>query len=559
MHLIAAALLTALAVTSPVRAAPELILINGKVFTSDAGRPAAEAFAVTKGRFTAVGSTAAVRLLAGRSTRIVDAGARLVIPGLIDAHVHVDPPPPGRPILFPDPPFPKSETEAILGSVAAAAQSGPGWLSGDISVAVFNDPKAGRTALDAIAPHNPVMLTATVGHEVLLNSRALEALGINDEIEDPIGGRWGRDVAGRLTGQAYESAATLVSRRSATMDPNAALEAASMRRTSDAYLRWGVTSVDLMAQEATLEGARAALERARVPIRWAVYAWGLPQTAIKDAWREVDTAGGVWPPLTRLGGSKWILDGSPLDRGAYLLEDYTDQPGWRGRPDFTEVQLSEILSGALVSSHQAALHTVGDGTAEMLLRVMEQLAPASRWRKVRVRIEHGDGVYGDRIARTANLGIVIVQNPVHLGKFVADSHQTYQVARWGARAAQFQQLKSLLTAGVRLGFGSDSSNAGPDANPFLNIMIATSDPLHPSEAITREEALIAYTAGSAYAERQENMKGKIKPGLVADWAVLSQDILTVPLDALPATTSLLTVVGGSVVYADAPWRNLHPP
>ena len=150
MHLIAAALLTALAVTSPVRAAPELILINGKVFTSDAGRPAAEAFAVTKGRFTAVGSTAAVRLLAGRSTRIVDAGARLVIPGLIDAHVHVDPPPPGRPILFPDPPFPKSETEAILGSVAAAAQSGPGWLSGDISVAVFNDPQAGRAALDAI-------------------------------------------------------------------------------------------------------------------------------------------------------------------------------------------------------------------------------------------------------------------------------------------------------------------------------------------------------------------------------------------------------------------------
>ena len=187
---------------------------------------------------------------------------------------------------------------------------------------------------------------------------------------------------------------------------------------------------------------------------------------------------------------------------------------------------------------------------------MEKLAPASRWNKVRVRIEHGDGIYGDRIARTANLGIVIVQNPVHLGKFVVDGGQTYQVARWGARAAQFQQLKSLLTAGVRLGFGSDSSNAGPDANPFLNIMIATSDPLHPSEAITREQALIAYTTGSAYAERQEDMKGKIKPGLVADWAVLSQDILTVPLDSLPGTTSLLTVVGGVVVYSDAPWRNL---
>ncbi|MDP9087548.1 MAG: amidohydrolase family protein [Pseudomonadota bacterium] len=203
-----------------------------------------------------------------------------------------------------------------------------------------------------------------------------------------------------------------------------------------------------------------------------------------------------------------------------------------------------------------ALHTVGDGTAEMVLHVMEKLASASRWREVRVRMEHGDGVYGDRIARTANLGIVIVQNPLHLGKFVVEGGQTYQVVRWGARSAQFQQLKSLLAAGVRLGFGSDSSNAGPDANPFLNIMIASSDPLRPGEAITRKEALIAYTAGSAYAERQEEIKGKIKPGLMADWAVLSQDILTVPLDALPATTSLLTVVGGAVVYADAPWRNL---
>lgn len=542
MHRLATALLIALAAAAPAGAAPDLILINAKVFTSDAGRPAAEAFAVTDGRFSAVGRTAAVRRLAGPSTRIVDAGGRLVIPGLIDAHVHVDPPPPGRPIVSPGP---------ILARVAAATQSGPGWLSGDISVAVFNDPKAGRTALDAVAPGNPVILTATPGHEILLNSRALEALGIDDRIEDPIGGRWGRDVAGRLTGQAYESAATLVARRAAAMDPNAALEAANMRRTADTYIRWGVTSVDLMAQEATLEGVRAALERARVPIRWTVYAWGLPQTAIEDAWREVDTAGGVWPALTRLGGSKWILDGSPLDRGAYLLEDYADQPGWRGRCDFTEVQLGEILGGALASSHQVALHTVGDGTAEMVLRVMEKLAPASQWREVRVRMEHGDGVYGDRIARTANLGIVIVQNPVHLGRFLVDGGQTYQEARWGARAAQFQQLKSLLAAGVRLGFGSDSSNAGPDANPFLNIRIASSDPLHPDEAITREEALIAYTAGSAYAERQEEIKGKIKPGLVADWAVLSQDILTAPLETLPATTSLLTVVGGSVVYADA--------
>jgi predicted amidohydrolase YtcJ len=554
MRHVPSALLIALACVAAAHAAPDLILINGKVFTSDAGQSIAEAFAVTAGRFTAVGSTAAVRRLAGPSTRVVDAGGRRVIPGLIDAHMHIDPAPPGRPIALPAHPSPDSE--AILTAVTAAGRSGPGWLWGDMSVEAFNDPRVNRDTLDAAAPVNPVMLVITPGHTVLLNSRALEALGIEDGIEDPIGGRWGRDAAGRLNGRAYESAFTLVSRRAAALDPNVALAAALIRRTAEVYLRWGVTSVDLMAQAATLAETRAALERAQVPMRWAVYAWGLPQHDIGDAWREVDADGGRWPNLTRLGGSKWILDGTPIDRGAFLLEDYADQPGWRGRCDFTEPQLRQILGGALASSHQVALHTAGDGTAELVLRLMEQLAPAARWEKVRVRMEHGDGVYADRIARTANLGIVVVQNPMHLGEFVADGSRTYQAARWGRRAKQFQPLKSLLTAGIHLAFGSDSSNAGTDANPFLNVMVAASDPLRPSEAITREEALIAYTAGSAYAESQEQIKGKIKPGFAADWVVLSQDILTIPLDALQATASLLTVVGGVVVFADGPWRNL---
>jgi predicted amidohydrolase YtcJ len=551
MRYVPGALLIALACVAAAHAAPDLILVNGKVFTSDAGHPIAEAFAVTTGRFTAVGSTATVRRLAGPSTRIVDAGGRRVIPGLIDAHMHIDPLPPGRPIALPA----HSDFEAILTAVTAAGRSGPGWLSGDMSVDAFNNPRVNRDALDAAAPGNPVMLVITPGHTALLNSRALEALGIEDDIEDPIGGRWGRDASGRLNGRAYESAFTLVSRRAAALDPNVALAAALMRRTAEVYLRWGVTSVDLMAQAATLAETRAALERAQVPMRWAVYAWGLPQHDIRDAWREVDTDGGRWPNLTRLGGSKWILDGTPIDRGAFLLEDYADQPGWRGRCDFTEPQLRQILGGALASSHQVALHTAGDGTAELVLRLMEQLAPAARWEKVRVRMEHGDGVYADRIARAANLGIVVVQNPVHLGEFVVDGGRTYQAARWGGRAKQFQPLKSLLTAGIHLAFGSDSSNAGAHANPFLNVMVAASDPLRPSEAITREEALVAYTAGSAYAESQEQIKGKIKPGLAADWVVLSQDILTIPLDALQATTSLLTVVGGVVVFADGPWRN----
>jgi predicted amidohydrolase YtcJ len=540
-------------VTVRVFAAPDLILFNGDVFTADARHPHAEAFAVEDGRFIAVGTDAAIRALAVPSTRLVDAGGRRVIPGIIDAHIHVDSPMPGRSIDLAGPPFPGPTADETLAAVAAAVKAGPGWLSGVTGYPVFNDSRDWRSALDAVAPTNPVLLVGCCGHAMMLNSRAMEALGIADDIQDPIGGRWGRTATGHLDGQVYESATIWVARRVAAMDPEASLSAARIRRVADVYMRWGVTSVNQMAHEAPLPEVRVALERAGVPIRWTVYAWGLPQFSIADAWREVDTDGGVWPALTRLGGSKWVLDASPLERGAFQLEDYADRPGWRGRSNYNAAQLKDILAGALASSHQVALHTVGDGEAEMLLRLMAELAPPDRWKKVRVRVEHGDGMFGDRLARAAALGIVIVQNPVHLDGLLVEGGQTMQDARWGARSKRFQPLKNILAAGVHLTFASDSVSADMVANPFLNIMIASTYPRNPTEAITREQALAAYTTGGAYAEQQEMVKGRIAVGLVGDWAVLSQDILHVPASALPATVSLLTAVAGKIIYAVGPF------
>jgi predicted amidohydrolase YtcJ len=536
-----------------VFAAPDLILFNGDVFTADARHPHADAFAVENGRYIAVGTNAAIRALAVPSTRLIDAGGRRVIPGLIDAHIHVDSPMPGRSIDLAGPLFPGPTADETLAAVADAVKAGPGWLSGVTGYPVFNDSRDWRSALDAVAPTNPVLLVGCCGHAMMLNSRAMEALGVTDDIEDPIGGRWGRTATGRLDGQVYENATIWVSRRAAAMDPIAQRSAGSIRRVADVYARWGVTSVNQMAHEAPLPEVRAALERAGVPIRWTVYAWGLPQVAIADAWREVDTDGGVWPALTRLGGSKWVLDASPLERGALQLDDYADRPAWRGRSNYTAAQLKDILAGALASSHQVALHTVGDGEAEMLLRLMAELAPPDRWKKARVRVEHGDGMFGDRLARAAALGIVIVQNPVHLDGLLVEGGQTMQQARWGARSKQFQPLKSILAAGVHLAFASDSVNANVVANPFLNIMIASTYPNNPTEAITREQALAAYTTGGSYAERQEMVKGRISVGLVGDWAVLSQDILNVPASALPATVSLLTAVAGKIIYAARPF------
>lgn len=535
--------------------APELVLLNARVFTGDPREPHAEALAIENGRFSAVGTNAEVRGLAGTKTRIIDVGNRLVTPGLIEAHAHFDPPPPGRPITARDLRYPGPGADETLALVAKAARAGPGWISG-VSDAVFEDPRNWRQALDAVAPNNPVLLTGFSSHTMLLNSRALEALGINDGIADPIGGRFGRDPSGRLNGEADEAAETIVSRRAMPADPDASLEAKILRQAATAYARWGVTTVHHMADEGPLSSVRAALERARLPIKWTVYAWGLPQVEIPDAWREVDTDDGVWPPRTRLGGSKWILDGSPLERGAFLLEDYSDRSGWRGRSNYSEDQLREILSGALKSPYQVALHTVGDAEAEMLLRVMGELAPPERWRSARVRIEHGDGIFGERLSQVAALGIVIDQQPIHAKGMKIEGGKPLQNARWGSRAARFVPMQSLLAAGIKLAFSSDANAAEDAANPFLNIMIAVSYPRRPDEAITREQALIAYTAGGAYAEREEGRKGRIARGMAADLTVLSQDILTTALEDLPATTSLLTLVDGEIIHAEGPFGGL---
>jgi hypothetical protein len=158
------------------------------------------------------------------------------------------------------------------------------------------------------------------------------------------------------------------------------------------------------------------------------------------------------------------------------------------------------------------------------------------WRAARLRLEHGDGVLEDLVPRAARLGVVVVQNPTHftIGPLLVD--------RFGARH-RYMPLLSLLRAGVPLALGSD----GP-MNPFLNIQLASTHPARPEEALTREQALLAYTRGSAFAEAAEQEKGTLAPGQLADLAILSQDIFQVPVDELPATTSVLTLVGGQVVH-----------
>lgn len=541
-------LLAALAsglLSASAAAAPQLIIAHAKVFTADAARPYAEAVAIENGKISAVGADADVIALAGAGTRVIDAHGRLVAPGLIEAHVHIGAgfplfPRPTVPLRLPGKPLQGPTAEQTLAAVASAAKRGGDWIVGFIGRVDALDQRNWRDALDAAAPNRPVMLRAPWGHTTILNSAALSRLGIADDAKDPIGGWWGRDAKGRLNGRAYESAEEVGWVRVAPPDPArlATIFAEAERR----YARWGVTSIDLMNNGKTLALTAEALSRLPARQKWTVYSWAGATPSIAAAWAAMDTGPKKLPARVRIEGPKWLLDGTPLEQNALQRKPYPGRGTWRGRSNHTDAQLREILKTALGRPEQLILHVVGTAETDRLFAMMDSLAPAAVWAAKRVRVEHGDGIRPDTLAQAVRLGVVVTANPTHLTPVLPSGKPARPVA-------DMPMLRSLLKAGVPLALGSD---AGPPevANPYLNIMLACDWKASPGESLSREEALRAYTAGGAYVERQENVTGRIVPGLAADLTMLSQDVLTIPERALPATTSLLTVVDGEIIFED---------
>lgn len=527
--------------------APDVILHDADVFTGDPARPRARAIAVRGDRVTAVGDDAAILALAGPTTTVIDLDGRLVVPGLNDAHVHVGPFPRMRELGLSgadDPAW-----DVVLDSVRAAAAALPAgsWISGEIGGTVLESSAATRFALDSVTREHPVMLSGFTGHGLLLNTAALRALDIPLDAQDRPGGWFGR-VAGTRTldGMVWEYAHLDVVRR--LSDPFSRSDAIKTYRAyADRMVRWGVTSVQQMENDRETGETLAALAEADLPVRWSVYEWPMPLRSVSEPRPPVSRPAGL-PARVRVLGTKWMLDGTPVERGAALRAEYADRAGWRGRLNFTPDEIRAILGAVLADSGQVALHVAGDSTLALVLRTMAELAPAERWRARRVRIEHGDGTMPDLVPAMRELGVVLVQNPLHLAL------PQFLHARYGPeRTPRVQLLRSALLAGIAVGIGTDAGGSG--RNPWLSLMLATVHPSNPAEALTREQALAAFTRGSAHAEGQEREKGVLAPGMLADLAVLSQDVFEVPPDAIPATESVLTMIGGVIVHRAAPFTD----
>ncbi|HEV7500857.1 MAG TPA: amidohydrolase family protein, partial [Vicinamibacteria bacterium] len=409
----AAWILPAVLVVAGVAAAadaPDLILAGGKVFTADPARPWAEAVAIAGERIVAVGSSAEVRPLAGRTTRVIELQKRVVVPGFNDAHMHLGGglgPGVNLALRTNDPAL-----ADVLGALTAEVARAPAgtWLRGEIGVRVLDDPAATRATLDAITPNHPVLLTGWTGHGGLLNTAALRALGVADDEPDPPGGWFGR-VRGtpQLSGIAHEYALWRLERRLGERVARADA-VANVRRYVQEALKLGITSAQDMGTALPAPALADLLREAGAPLRWRVMRFSLERPSADDAsegkGRDDKDGVVVW-------GRKWILDGTPIERLAATRRPYADRPAWTGRLDFPPEEIRAAALRARRDREQVLLHVAGDAAATAALSALEASGGPEVWRPLRPRFEHGDGLAPDLVARAAALGVIVVQNPSH--------------------------------------------------------------------------------------------------------------------------------------------------
>jgi predicted amidohydrolase YtcJ len=531
--------------TSALAHHKRVIYYNGKVFTSNPQHLWAEGLVVEGKVIIAVGTTRHVLQLRERDSTLVDLKGKTMIPGFNDAHVHP----------FDDTSFPRAAhlnvasdfipgpgptlQDVIRLVQQGAAHNPPGtWLFVSIGTAVVEDAGATRAALDAVSPGHPVLLAAWYGHGTILNTRAMAVIGIGEQEPDPFGGFYGRYPGSNVVnGVAHEYAEHQVREYFASQMTDQELIALYEGFAAAAAQR-GYTSVQEFSVGLPQQRHLELLARSSLPIRWRAICFPL-------SLNESCAPAQIRPSLRlRSSGIKWIADGTMIERQARLAEDYADAPGIRGRLNFPagtiEAELERSVSGP-PETNQALFHSVGDGTSDTILDKMGVVASDAHWRVRRPRIEHGTLLRPERYASARSKGVFVVQNPLYF------SLAPIENVRFSARLlAVVNPMKSLLDAGVKLAIGSDSVTT--PGNPFLDLFFAVAQPNRPAEALTIEQAVIAYTRTSAEAEFQERWKGTLEPGKLADFVVLSRDIFTIAPPAIIGTQALLTVVDGEVVY-----------
>jgi predicted amidohydrolase YtcJ len=549
---LAVTLLAAAASDTTAAEPADLVLTNAVVHTVDTKRPRAEAVAVRGNRIVAVGSNAEVQAFVGSRTRVLDLGGRTVVPGFDDSHAHFL----GIGFARLDLDLVGTRSyEEVIERVAAAVKGrrtgewirGRGWHEGKWDAPVPGSVRGFPTheALSAVSPDNPVVLDRADGHAVLANARAMAVKGVTRETRPPAGGEIIRAASGEATGVFVDNAEGLVASPERSSDEIRRALALAM----DECLAKGVTSLTDAGAPVEVIGLYRELAAAgRLRTRLYVMAAGLPTMRVLGR-PEVGLGGG----LLTVRSVKLYADGALGSRGAALLEPYSDDPGNSGLLVTPPEGILEAARFALAHGFQVGTHAIGDRANRIVLDAYETaLRERPEVKDPRFRIEHAQILDAADIPRFGRLGILAAMQGIH-----CPSDRPWAPQRLGdARVAEGAYAwRKLLDAGARILNGTDAPVE--DVSPIRNFHAsvtrqdASGRPpggFDPDQKLSRAEALRTMTLDAAYGGFAETEKGSIEVGKLADLVVLSQDILSVPDDALMKTEVLATIVDGKILY-----------
>ncbi|MBV8306076.1 MAG: amidohydrolase [Gammaproteobacteria bacterium] len=534
--------------------AADLIVTEAKIWTVDAARPTAEAVAVLDERIVAVGSKSEIAAWRGPKTTVLDGHGKLLLPGFNDAHVHFVSGGMQLDSVQLNDVTSAEEMRRRVGERAAQTPKGEWITGGDWDETKWSPPQPPtRQLIDPVTGSTPVFVSRYDGHMGVANSAALRAAGITAATPDPAGGVIVRDAHGEPTGALKDAALDLMERVIPPLSHEQRMRA--VRRALAHAASVGVTSVQHMVAEAQDIAVYAELlEHGELTTR--IYA--APLITQVDDVVKVGVRRAFGSPYLRIGALKAFADGSLGSRTAYFFEPFLDEPNNRGLLS-DEMHPLSLMRDRMMKADAAGLqlctHAIGDQGISAILDLyaeVERAHPTAgadrRW-----RIEHAQHMAEKDFERMARLHVIASVQPYH-----AIDDGRWAEARIGHdRASRTYAFRTFLNHGVRLAFGTDWDVA--PLNPLLGLYAAvtraTLDGKHPEgwfpeQKLTIQEAIEAYTMGSAFAEFQEREKGSITPGKLADMVLLSDDVLVIEPAKIRDVKVLETIVGGKVVFED---------
>lgn len=533
----------------PDEVAADLILWNGQVLTMDSEASVAEAVVVKDGQISYVGNNQVAMQDAGSRTQIIDLRGRVVLPGFIDTHNHlaisaVDS------VAVDCSPEKVQSIEEILREIASVAKASPGtsWLRGvnydDARLIEKRHPTRGD--IDRVVPNRPVLLVHRGYHIAVINSAAMQVLGITEKTEAPIGGEYGRDNrSGQLNGILYENAwFDLWDKPNSPLNIDDETFIQGVLKVCTLYIQAGITSVnDAWVVSSSFKGFQGALNRGLLPIRVNIH---IINTYL-DQLEEIGLLRGFGNSQLKIMAIKILFDGSVSGLTAALYEPYIGTKD-KGILLMEKEKIENLIQRIHKLGFQVSVHANGDRAIDIVLDVFERVLKANPRFDHRHRIEHCSLLSQQRIQRIKALNLVPVIFAVY-----PYYHGDKIYPAFGAKRVEWMMAcRSLIDAGVTIAGHSDYP-ASP-FNPLLAIHSLVNRrteggiPFSPNQAITVLEALRMYTIDAAFASFDEKTRGSVEPGKFADLTILQENPLTVAREQIKNIQVLMTIVNGQIVY-----------